>query len=162
MFEEQLRSDVDKILSENGIKYDILEFRGMSRDINKWSSKDSYEYYRMTKDYETWIYIRVNERTTKNEYAKEILPPLKKIYSALEPDYNPTVVFYADKYVVEFYDEFNKTDYREEYKNIDLVFLDLGKFKNISEWTEKDIEQEIAHIDENLFITKWKKANGIE
>lgn len=162
MFENQLRTDVEKILSENDIKYDIIQFRGMDRDINKWSSRSSYSYYKTSMDYETWIYIKVNERKTKNEYAKEILPVLKKIYLILEPDYNPTVVFYTDKYVVEFYDEFNKTDYREEYKNIDLVFLDLGKFKNISEWTEKDIEQEIAHIDENLFITKWKKANGLE
>ena len=162
MFEKQLKADVDKIFDEIGMKYDIIEFRGMDRDINKWSKNSTYEQYKASKDYETWIYIKVGEKKAKTEYAKEILPVLKKIYSLLEPDYNPTVVFYADKYVVEFYDEFNKTNYREEYKNIDLVFLDLSKFKNINEWIEEDIEQEIVCIEENLFITKWKKANGLD
>ncbi len=120
--------------------------------------------------YDSWICVHsrdysavfFRQRAQNARHRKQGLPLLKKIYSALEPDYNPTVIFYVDKYVIEFYDEVTKTDYRKECKNIDLVFLDLGKFKNISEWKEKDIEQEIAHIDENLFITKWKKANGLE
>lgn len=38
MFEKQLRIDVDEILTNIGIKYDILNFRGMDKDIHKWST----------------------------------------------------------------------------------------------------------------------------
>ncbi len=53
MFEKQLRADVEKILKENDIKYSFLEFRGMSRNLNKWSYKDSYEDYKKSNDYES-------------------------------------------------------------------------------------------------------------
>lgn len=59
MFEKQLRADVEKILKENDMKYSFLEFRGMSRNLNKWSYKDSYEDYKKSKDYESWIYIKL-------------------------------------------------------------------------------------------------------
>jgi len=47
-------------------------------------------------------------------------------------------------------------------KNPVLVCLDLSKFNNYLDWTEKDIESEIASIHEEPFITAWKKANSME
>ena len=73
MFEKQLRTDVDEILTNIGIKYDILNFRGMDRDIHKWSTRASYDYYKTTKDYETWIFIKLDKSTDEKDYPKVIL-----------------------------------------------------------------------------------------
>lgn len=149
MFEKQLRADVEKILKENDIKYSFLEFRGMSRNLNKWSYKDSYEDYKKSNDYESWIYIKLPQQTTTNlatnkkNYAKLILPIMKKLYTLLEPEYNPTIVFYVDDFIIEYYDDFKKVNHRYEKKNCELVLLDLSKFKNYLDWTEHDIEIEI-------------------
>ena len=59
MFEKQLKADVDRIFADIGMKYDILEFRGMDRNINKWSKNSTYEEYKKTNDFETWIYIKL-------------------------------------------------------------------------------------------------------
>lgn len=164
MFEEQLRNDVNKILKNNGIQYDILEFRGMSRSINKWSKDSLYENYKTSKDFETWIYIRIDRDISENDYSKLILPMVKKIYTLLEPMYNVTLTFYIDEYVQDVIvgGGGSSQQIREVLKNPDVVWLDLSKFKNYLEWTKEDIESEINIVDENLFITKWKKANGIE
>lgn len=149
MFEKQLRADVEKILKENDIKYAFLEFQGMSRNLSKWSSADSYEDYKKSKDYESWIYIKLDRAKSRDpdmtpkEYAKIILPIVKKLYTLLEPEYNPTVVFYVDEYKTEWYDEYEKKVLKYEEKNCQLVLLDLSKFKNYLDWTEHDIEIEI-------------------
>ena len=158
MFEKQLRADVEKILKENDIKFSFLEFRGMSRNLSKWSYKDSYEDYKKSKDYESWIYIKLPPQTTtdlainRKNYAKIILPIMKKLYTLLEPEYNPTLVFYVDDFIIEYYDDFKKVNHRYEKKNCELVLLDLSKFKNYLDWTEHDIEIEI-HPSE----IKWMK-----
>lgn len=162
MFEEQLKADVDKILDSIGVKYDIIEFRGMDRDINKWSKKSTYEEYKSSKDYETWIYIKLEKALNEKDYPKHILPIVKKIYTTLEPDYNPTLLFYLDDYHSEYYDKFEKKLYVEDIKNPVAIFLDLSKYSNYLEWTENDIEMEINISHEEWFITAWKKANGIE
>ncbi|WP_245534311.1 NADase-type glycan-binding domain-containing protein [Treponema saccharophilum] len=59
MFEKLLKADVDRIFADIGMKYDILEFRGMDRNINKWSKNSTYEEYKKTNDFETWIYIKL-------------------------------------------------------------------------------------------------------
>ena len=121
----------------------------MSRNLNKWSYKDSYEDYKKSKDYESWIYIKLPQQTTTNlatnkkNYAKLILPIMKKLYTLLEPEYNPTIVFYVDDFIIEYYDDFKKVNHRYEKKNCELVLLDLSKFKNYLDWTEHDIEIEI-------------------
>lgn len=162
MFENQLKADVDKILDSIGVKYDIIEFRGMDRDINKWSKKSTYEEYKSSKDYETWIYIKLEKALNEKDYPKHILPIVKKIYTTLEPDYNPTLLFYLDDYHSEYYDKFEKKLYVEDIKNPVAIFLDLSKYSNYLEWTENDIEMEINISHEEWFITAWKKANGIE
>lgn len=168
MFEKQLKFDVDKIFDDIGMKYDIIEFRGMDRNINKWSSKDSYDNYKTTKDFETWIYIKLPPQKSfdydenRKYYAPIILPIVKKIYSALEPTYNVTLLFYLDNYHQEFYSEFEKKLYVEDRKNGIAVWLDLSKFKNYLDWTERDIEAEFRTFHEDYFITAWKKANGLE
>ena len=168
IFEKQLRADVEKILSEKDIKFDIIEFRGMDRDVNKWSKDSTYEEYKASKDFETWIYIKLPPQKSfdydynRKYYAPIILPMVKKLYSALEPEYNPTLLFYVDNYHHEFYDTFEKKLYVKDQKNAKLVWLDLSKFNNYLDWTEHDIESEIASISENNFITAWKKANGME
>jgi len=104
MFEKQLKADVDRIFEEIGMKYDILEFRGMSRNINKWSKDSSYEEYKKTNDFETWIYIKLPKQekmgleNNRKYYAPIVLPMVKKLYSALEPEYNVTLQFYLDEY----------------------------------------------------------------
>ena len=162
MFEEQLRDDVNSILNDIGINYDIIEFRGMDREYNKWSVKDSYDDYRKSKDYETWIYIKLEKNLEKKDYPKYILPILKKIYTALEPGYNPTLLFYLDNYHSEYYDKFENKWYVEDVVNPVALFLDLSKYNNYLEWTENDIEMEISILHEEWFITAWKKANGLE
>lgn len=172
MFEKQLKVDVDRIFADIGMKYDILEFRGMSRNINKWSKNSTYEEYKKTNDFETWIYIKLPKQekigieNNRKYYAPIVLPMVKKLYSALEPEYNPTLIFYLDKYEKNVYtnennEDFNKPVHRVE-KNAKLVWLDLSKFNNYLDWTEHDIESEIAIISEDYFITAWKKANGLE
>ena len=47
-------------------------------------------------------------------------------------------------------------------ENPHVSWLDLSKFKNYLDWTKEDIEQEVNIMDEDYFITAWKKANGIE
>lgn len=168
MFEKQLKADVDKIFDDIGMKYDIIDFRGMDRDINKWSSKDSYDNYKTTKDFETWIYIKLPPQKSfdydenRKYYAPIILPIVKKIYSALEATYNPTLLFYLDNYHSEYYDKFENKWYVEDVVNPVALFLDLSKYNNYLEWTENDIEMEISILHEEWFITAWKKANDIE
>lgn len=168
IFEEQLKADVDKIFNKIGMKYDIIEFRGMSRDINKWSKNSSYEQYKRSKDFETWIYIKlpgqikIGIEENSKYYASIILPIMKSLYSALEPDYNVTLIFYLDNYHYEFFSDIENKLYEENYINPDVVWLDLSKFNNYLDWTEHDIETEIRIIHEDYFITAWKKANGIE
>ena len=148
MFEKQLRTDVDEILTNIGIKYDILNFRGMDRDIHKWSTRDSYDYYKTTKDYETWIFIKLDKSTDEKDYPKVILPMLKKIYSALEPAYNPTVLFYVDEYERTVYTGNTGKPVRQILKNCILIWIDLSKYKNIMEWTE-------LKIGINPLASKW-------
>lgn len=170
MFEKQLRSDVEKILCENNIEYDIIEFRGMDRNINKWSKDSSYGEYKVSKDYETWIYIKLPPQKrhdcdydyNRKYYAPIILPQVKKIYSILEPEYNVTLIFYLDEYNDKFYSEYEKKLYVHDQKNATVVWLDLSKFNNYLDWTEYDIEAEVGALSEATFITAWKKANGIE
>lgn len=148
MFEKQLRTDVDEILTNIGIKYDILNFRGMDRDIHKWSTRDSYDYYKTTKDYETWIFIKLDKSTDEKDYPKVIFPMLKKIYSALEPAYNPTVLFYVDEYERTVYTGNTDKPMRQVLKNCILIWIDLSKYKNIMEWTE-------LKIGINPLASKW-------
>lgn len=170
MFEKQLRSDVEKILCENNIEYDIIEFRGMDRNINKWSKDSSYGEYKVSKDYETWIYIKLPPQKrhdcdydyNRKYYAPIILPQVKKLYSILEPEYNVTLIFYLDEYNDKFYSEYEKKLYVHDLKNATIVWLDLSKFNNYLDWTEYDIEAEVGALSEATFITAWKKANGIE
>lgn len=170
MFEEQLKTDIDKIFDEIGMKYDIIEFRGMDRNINKWSKDSSYGEYKVSKDYETWIYIKLPPQKrhdcdydyNRKYYAPIILPQVKKLYSALEPEYNVTLIFYLDEYHDRFYLEYEKKLYVHDSKNAEVVWLDLSKFKNYLDWTEYDIEVEVGTLYEDSFITAWKKANGIE
>ncbi len=173
MFEKQLKADVEKILDDIGMKYDILEFRGMSRNINKWSKDSSYEEYKRTNDFETWIYIKLPKQekmgleNNRKYYAPIVLPMVKKLYSALEPEYNVTLQFYLDEYdkgmihTNENNNDWDNLVHKVE-KNPVLVCLDLSKFNNYLDWTEHDIESEIASIHEEPFITAWKKANGLE
>ena len=57
----------------------------------------------MSRDFETWIYIRLPPQKSpapaynKKYYAPLILPQVKKLYSALEPEYNATLIFYIEK-----------------------------------------------------------------
>ena len=164
MFEKQLKADVDKILDEIGMKYDIIEFRGMSRDINKWSKNSSYEQYKASKDYETWIYIKLADSIESDEYPKLILPKVKNIYSLLEPIFNVTVIFYIDQYShnILYGSRGIAKHIFEVIKNPDVVWLDLSKYNNYLEWTEKDIEEEIRIVNEDYYITAWKKANGLD
>ncbi len=172
MFEKQLKADVEKILDDIGMKYDILEFRGMSRDINKWSKNSTYEDYKKTNDFETWIYIKLPKQeemgleNNRKYYAPIILPMVKKLYLALEPEYNPTLLFYLDEYdkgmihTNENNNDWNTLVHKVE-KNPMAVLLDLSKFNNYLDWTEKDIEEEFSITSELYFITAWKKANGL-
>lgn len=156
LFEKQLRADVEKILKDNGIKYSFIEFRGMSRNLSKWSKGSTYEEYKASKDYESWIYIKLPQARSKDpetcpkEYAKVILPIMKKLYTLLEPEYNPTVVFYVDEYKVEWYDPYDEKDREYEKKNCHIVLLDLSKYNNYLDWTEHDIEVEVRPVEE-----KW-------
>lgn len=140
----------------------------MDRDMNKWSSKDSYDNYKTTKDFETWIYIKLPPQKifdydeNRKYYAPIILPIVKKIYSALEPEYNVTLIFYLDEFHSEYYSKFEKKLYVNDIKNPDVVLLDLSKFNNYLDWTEKDIEEEVSITSELYFITAWKKVNGLE
>lgn len=150
MFEKQLRADVEKILKDNGIKYTFLEFQGMSRNLSKWSKDSTYEDYKASKDYESWIHIKLPQQNpavkkiNRKDYAKIILPVVKEIYKVLEPEYNPTVVFYVDKYEKKVYSkEKNEEPVYKTIKNGMLVCLDLSKYNNYLEWTERDIELEI-------------------
>ena len=161
MFESQLREDVSKIMKETGVKYDILDFRGMDRDVYKWSKNSSYKVYKDTKDYETWIYIKIDKEIEEKDYPAYILPKLKKIYTALEPSYNPVVLFYVDHYHNEFYDPYEKRNHITDYDNCAVIWLYLSKYNNINEWTEHDIEIELNMTGEDLYITNWKKAHGI-
>ncbi|WP_296855380.1 hypothetical protein [Treponema sp.] len=170
MFEKQLRTDVEKILNDIGISFDILEFRGMSRNINKWSKNSTYAQYKTSKDYETWIYIKLpNQQNNDYDYNKKyyaplVLPMVKKIYSALEPEFNVTLIFYIEKYeqdiTVGSAGEIKNV--HEIMENPDVVWHDLSKFNNYLDWTEQDIEDEVNIVNEDFFITAWKKANGIE
>ena len=150
MFEKQLRADVCTILNGNGIKYSFLEFRGMNRNVSKWSKDSTYEDYKASKDYESWIYIKLPQAKSKdpeecqNEFAKAILPIMKKMYTLLEPEYNPTVVFYVDEYKTEWYDPYEEQDMKFEEKNCHLISLDLSKFDNYLDWTERDIVLELS------------------
>lgn len=168
MFEKQLKADVDRIFADIGMNYDILEFRGMDRNINKWSKNSTYEDYKKTNDFETWIYIKLPPQKTfdhesnRKYYAPIVLPMVKKLYSALEPEYNVTLIFYLDEFHSEYYSKFEKKLYVDDIKNPDVVLLDLSKFNNYLEWTEKDIEEEVSITSELYFITAWKKANGLE
>lgn len=168
MFEKQLKADVDKIFDEIGMKYDILEFRGMSRNVSKWSKDSTYEEYKKTNDFETWIYIKLppqksfDHESNRKYYAPIVLPMVKKLYSALEPEYNMTLIFYLDEFHSEYYSKFEKKLYVNDIKNPDVVLLDLSKFNNYLDWTEKDIEEEFSITSELYFITAWKKANGLE
>ena len=38
-----------------------------------------------------------------------ILPIMKKLYTLLEPEYNPTIVFYVDDFIIEYYDDYFST-----------------------------------------------------
>jgi len=146
MFEKHLRDDVEKILKDNGIKYSFLDFRGMSRNLSKWSKDSTYEEYKASKDYESWIYIKLPQAKSKapdlssKEYAEVILPIVKKLYTLLEPEYNPTVVFYVDEYKTEWYNPYKEQAQTFEAKNCEIVLLDLSKFNNYLDWTEHDIE----------------------
>ena len=170
MFENQLRTDVEKILTENNIEYDVIDFRGMDRDINKWSQNSTYGQYKASRDFETWIYIKLPKQATmglennRKYYAQIILPIVKKIYSALEPEYNVTLQFYLDEYArdVIIGSAGMEKNVHQVLKNPDITWLDLSKFNNYLDWTEEDIEAEIASIHEDNFITAWKKANGIK
>lgn len=170
MFEKQLKAEVDKVFEEIGMKYDIIEFRGMDRDVNKWSKKSSYESYKASKDYETWIYIKLPPEQTKNYdeigkfYAPMVLPMVKELYSALEPTYNVTLTFYIDEYARDVIvgGGGSSKQIREVLKNPDVVWLDLSKFNNYLDWTEEDIESEVNITNDDYFITSWKKANGLE
>lgn len=156
MFEKPLREDVEKILKDNDIKCSFLDFRGMNRNLSKWSKDSTYEEYKASMDYESWIYIKLPQAKSKDpetcpkEYAKVILPIMKKVYTLLEPEYNPTVVFYVDEYKTEWYDPYEEQVLKFEEKNCELVLLDLSKFNNYLDWTERDIELEI-HPNE----VKW-------
>ena len=159
MFEKQLRSDVEKILKENDIKYSFLEFQGMSRNLSKWSSADSYEDYKKSKDYESWIYIKIPQlnpsvkKINRMDYAKVILPIVKEIYKVLEPEYNPTVFFYVDKYEKKVYTgEKEAEPVYKSIKNGALGWFDLSKYKNYLDWTEYDIEIELDPYPREM---KW-------
>ena len=170
MFEKRLKAEVDKIFDDIGMKYDIIEFRGMDRDVNKWSKNSAYEEYKASKDYETWIYIKLPPQKSAepayNEkyYAPMILPQVKKLYSALEPEFNVTLIFYIEKYERDIMvgSAGVVKNVHEIMENPNVVWLDLSKFNNYLDWTEKDIEQEINIVHEDYFITAWKKANGLE
>ena len=47
-------------------------------------------------------------------------------------------------------------------ENPDVVWIDLSKFNNYLDWTEQDIEDEVNIVNEDFFITAWKKANGMD
>lgn len=170
MFEKRLKAEVDKVFDDIGMNYDIIQFRGMDRDVNKWSKNSAYEEYKASKDFETWIYIRLPPEQSKDYeeikkyYAPIVLPMVKKLYSALEPTYNVTLSFYIEKYERDIMvgSAGVVKNVHEIMENPNVVWLDLSKFNNYLDWTEKDIEQEINIIDENDFITAWKKANGLE
>ena len=168
MFEKQLKADVDRIFEEIGMKYDILEFRGMSRNVSKWSKDSSYEEYKRTNDFETWIYIKLPPQKTfdhesnRKYYAPIVLPMVKKLYSALEPEYNVTLIFYLDEFHSEYYSKFEKKLYVDDIKNPVAVCLDLGRYNNYLDWTEEDFRREVHITSEEPFITAWKKANGLE
>lgn len=142
----------------------------MGRDVNKWSKDSTYEDYRASRDYETWVYIKVPPQMSSDYdenakyYAPIILPMVKKLCSALEPAYNATLLFYTDKYErdVIIGSEGVSKEVHEVLENPVPVWLDLSKFKNYLDWTEKDIEEEVNITDGDLFITLWKKANGVE
>ena len=87
---------------------------------------------------------------------------VKKLYSALEPEYNVTLLFYLDEFHSEYYSKFEKKLYVDDIKNPVAVFLDLSKFNNYLDWTDDDIRREVLIPHEAPFITAWKKVNGVE
>jgi len=159
MFDAQLRKEVSKILDDNKIKYDFLEFRGMDRRLDKWSPKDTYETYKNTHDYETWVYIKIDKSVKQEDMPKVILPMVKKLYELLEPTFNPTIFIYAEEYTKKVYDDDLDKFMPVIKKNADLVWLDFSKYKDgVDYWTEDDISQEINSPNEYKIITAWEEA----